>query len=294
MKKFYKIKSLEEKSAKEIWDKAKSEGYEGLSIDVPLSLKQEEKEDGEKDNLFHATFSTDSVDRHGESVLQNWKLTFFKKNPVYLDSHNYDSIEYIIGRVEKIKVEDNKLVGDIVFALENPRGKLAFDLAAGGFLNTSSVGFIPLEFDKDGNILDSELLEVSGVSVPAQPEALYERKQKDANNQEGQEEAESTEGGEEDDKSGETEGEGSDDTRDSGENQEGQEKTIEKQSSTDLIAKAVKKEVDITKRSLDRILSAITLVSNDYKGRSTHKSENAEIKGKINKAVKELLKMKKN
>ena len=113
---------------------------------------------------------------HGDIVVQNWKLTNFKKNPVYLDSHNYNSIEHIIGKVNKIKVKDNKLEGDIEFAMANPKGVMASEMARDGFLNASSVGFIPLKFDdKFEKILESELLEISAVSVPANPEATYEK-----------------------------------------------------------------------------------------------------------------------
>jgi len=48
-------------------------------------------------------------------------------------------------------------------------------LAQGGFLSATSVGFIPLAFDADGNITKAELLEDSAVSVPANAEALFER-----------------------------------------------------------------------------------------------------------------------
>jgi len=173
-RKYYQLeqKSLAELGAtthKDLWDKVKAKGYDGLAISVETVLTKD------ADNKFHAVFSTDSEDRHRDVVEQNWDLKFFKKNPVYLDSHNYDSIEHIIGRISSVKVKDGALQGDIEFALDNPKGLLAFKLADGGFLNTSSVGFIPKEFGEEGEILKSELLEISAVSVPANPEALFEK-----------------------------------------------------------------------------------------------------------------------
>lgn len=165
-------KSLAEFGAKtyqELWKKAQDEGYKGLSMIVQTEIKKS----SDSDNKFHAVFSTAKEDRHGEIVYQNWELKSFKNNPVYLDSHDYSSIEHILGKVEKIKA-DKILEGDIVFALENPKGLLAYKLTLGGFLNTSSVGFIPKEFDQKGNILKSELLEISAVSVPANAEALID------------------------------------------------------------------------------------------------------------------------
>ena len=124
-----------------------------------------------------AIFSTSDEDRHGDVVVQNWDLRAFKKNPVILNSHNYDDAVEVIGRATNVKVVDGKLEGKIIFAVnENPKAKVIFDLYAGGFLNAFSVGFIPQEFDKDYKILKSELLEVSAVSVPANARALAKAK----------------------------------------------------------------------------------------------------------------------
>jgi HK97 family phage prohead protease len=180
-RKLYQIhsKSLEECGAstlKELWDKKKGEGFTGMKTAATLSLKKAEDE-GEE-NVFHAVFSTDKKDRHGEIVHQSFDLKAYKKNPVILDSHNYSSIEAIIGKAKRLKSGD-VLEGDIEFALDNPRGMLAAKLAVGGYLNTCSIGFIPQEFSEDFmEILKSELLEVSMVSVPANPEALIEKMQK--------------------------------------------------------------------------------------------------------------------
>lgn len=155
---------------KELWDKVKGE-YKGLTT----SLETVFTKASESENKFHVVFSTENEDRHGDIVFQNWDLKSFKKNPVFLDSHNYNSIEHILGRVVSIGVKDNQLQGDVEFALDNPKGLLAYKLAQTGFLNTTSVGFIPKEFDEQGNIIKSELLEISAVSVPANAEALFEK-----------------------------------------------------------------------------------------------------------------------
>lgn len=162
---------------KELWEKAQKDGYEGISVSFVSEFK---KAEGDKPNLFHAIFSTAGEDRHGDIVEQSWELKSFKKNPVYLDSHNYDSIVHILGRVSALKVtgegKKQKLEGNVEFMMENPKGALASMMADKGFLNASSVGFIPLEFDeKTGNIVHSELLEISAVSVPANAEALFEK-----------------------------------------------------------------------------------------------------------------------
>jgi hypothetical protein len=122
---------------------------------------------------LEAIFSTEDEDRHGDIVRQNWDLKQFKKNPVILNSHNYWSATDVIGKAEKIGVKNGQLEGKIKFAVEeNPIAKIIFDLYKGGFLNAFSVGFIPKEFSDKGEILKSELLEISAVSVPANAMAL--------------------------------------------------------------------------------------------------------------------------
>ena len=156
---------------KELWEKAKEEGYDAFQLEVFTIFQKK----AGSENRFRTVFSTPTEDRHGDAVKQNFELKSYKNNPVLIDSHNYNSIEHIIGRVDKISVKDQKLQGYVEFALDNPKGMLAFKLAEGGFLNTTSIGFIPKEFDEKGNISNSELLEISCVSVPANPEALIEK-----------------------------------------------------------------------------------------------------------------------
>lgn len=175
MRKFLTLtnKSFDESGAvtlKDLWAKAQEDGYEALAVLCAVEMTKDVET-----KKFHAIFSSAVEDRHGEIVFQDFDLKAFKKNPVYLDSHNYGSIEHIIGKVSPISVKEGKLQGDIEFATMNPKGQLAEQMAEAGFLNTSSVGFIPKSFDDKGNILTSELLEISAVSVPANPDALYEK-----------------------------------------------------------------------------------------------------------------------
>lgn len=177
MKKYLEIthRSLSELGVathRELWETAKQKGYEGLSLSVKTVF---EKAAGD---TFHAVFSTDSVDRHGDVVMQEPDLRAFRKNPVFLDSHNYDSIEHIIGGVQKIKArkEEGFMDGDIAFFTDNPKGLLARKGVEQGFINATSIGFIPTDFDeRTGAITKWELLEISLVSVPANPEALFEK-----------------------------------------------------------------------------------------------------------------------
>src|SRR6056297_3052741 len=127
-----------------------------------------------KNASLWAVFSTEDKDRDGDVIKQNWDLDKFKKNPVVVNSHQYRDATETIGKVENIRISgNNELEGKIKFAVdENPKAKVIFDLYAGGFLNAFSVGFIPKEMDGEGNIVESELLELSTVSVPSNAMAL--------------------------------------------------------------------------------------------------------------------------
>jgi len=160
---------------KELWEKIKGE-YKGFSMELPVTFEKTTiKKDDKEEECLTMVFSTPDKDRHGDIVIQNWVLDYYKLNNVLIDSHNYDSITHIIGKVNDIRVEDGKLKGELEFATMNPKGVLAKEMVQAGFINTSSVGFMPLEFDNEGIILKSELLENSLVSVPANARALFEK-----------------------------------------------------------------------------------------------------------------------
>jgi len=126
------------------------------------------------EKIVHVIASTGVIDRHGESVNpQGWLLDNFKKNPVVLIAHDYRSLP--IGKAVKVWVEDEKLQAYIQIA-DTQEGREVFYLIENGFLNTVSVGFIPTKYGVSGQdpytIMEAELLEISFVAVPANPEAL--------------------------------------------------------------------------------------------------------------------------
>lgn len=130
----------------------------------------------EKEQIVHVIASTGVVDRHGESVNPlGWKLENYLKNPVVLIAHDYRSLP--IGKVIKIWVEENQLHAYIQIA-DTKAGQEVFYLISKGFLNTVSVGFIPTKYGVAGQdqytIMEAELLEISFVAVPANPEALID------------------------------------------------------------------------------------------------------------------------
>jgi HK97 family phage prohead protease len=130
--------------------------------------------------------STGSVDRDGEAIDPNgWDLKAFKKNPVILAQHNYQKPP--IAKAKSVKLVDGKLMFRIEFSEEgiNPEADIYRKLYKTGFMNASSVGFQPKEWeDGDGKktpyrtFKKQELLELSLVSVPANSDALVTAKSK--------------------------------------------------------------------------------------------------------------------
>ena len=176
-KRLYKLSenSFEElgvKNIEQLWNKVKKD-FDGLQSDI--YIKRDSRHVDEKEHTIEFVLSGEKEDRHGDIVRQNWDLKNFKKNPVFLNSHNYGDIAEIIGKWIKIGVnkETKQLEGTVKFAVdENPKAKIAFALYAGEYASAVSAGFIPKKFSDKGEILESELLEGSAVSVPAYAFAL--------------------------------------------------------------------------------------------------------------------------
>ena len=132
------------------------------------------------DRSYEFTASTSTQDRDGEVIeAAGWDLKNFKKNPVIMYAHDYRSLP--IGKATKVWLTGGKLKNTVQFP---PEGTYEFAdiverLVDTGYLRTESVGFIPKKWE-DGNdekapkrtYLKQELLEISLVPVPSNPDAL--------------------------------------------------------------------------------------------------------------------------
>jgi len=135
----------------------------------------------EGDEVMDFVASEESEDRFGDIIeAKGWRLTNFKRNPVFLFAHN--SRQPAVGRVTQIGIgpsEDSKqLLGSVKWDMDDPFAAMIQNKYAKRFMRAVSVGFRPLEYkanDKnDGGIVftQQELLEISAVPVPAHPKAL--------------------------------------------------------------------------------------------------------------------------
>lgn len=154
--------------------------------------------------------SDETLDRYQEIITADgWKLDNYLRNPVFQNSHQYGDIIFTLGKALVTDIREVPLAANaaapqstrkalfqrIEFAVDaNPMARIAYSLYRGGFLNTVSVGFMPLRW-QDANAathpnadpssagqtesatfrrryLEQELLEVSAVAIPANPNAL--------------------------------------------------------------------------------------------------------------------------
>ena len=127
--------------------------------------------------------SDETVDRYGDIIRANgWQLDNFRKNPVLLFSHK--SRDLPVGRVDPIAVEGTRLIAHAEFMPEgvDPFADTIWQMVDQKFLSAVSVGFMPLAspnpmFDENQHLtgfeyIAQELLELSVVPVPANPNAL--------------------------------------------------------------------------------------------------------------------------
>lgn len=135
----------------------------------------------EKDGKLVFVASDETQDRHGDVIpLDSWSLKNFMKAPRMLVDHDH-RVEKIVGRWEDVHIDR---------AADRPGLKMSpnfhkvtqlsqevSQMVHGGHLDTVSVGFIP-HFDEveqaDGTFKEiqvNELIEVSFVTVPANPNA---------------------------------------------------------------------------------------------------------------------------
>ena len=121
--------------------------------------------------LEAAVGSTEAMDREGDVIkAEGWNTDNFNRNPVLLWAHNVNELRPPIGRVKRLWVDGDRLMFQPQFDLEDEFAADLYRKYKQGFLNSFSVGFIPLE--REGNtFLEQELLEISAVPVPANAEA---------------------------------------------------------------------------------------------------------------------------
>ena len=147
------------------------------------------------DRTFNFRGSTRTLDRDGEVIEPGgWDVRGYKrKNPVFLWSH--DNKQLPIGKADEVRVTKDALDFDITFVSRKtyPFADVVKEMYEDGILNSVSVGFLRKEtkykdqtdeeewkgfnLPKDTRYYTrkAELLELSAVTVPSNPDALIQR-----------------------------------------------------------------------------------------------------------------------
>lgn len=135
------------------------------------------------------TASTPDVDRYDDIIEAPWKLKNFRANPVIPWGHDYSQPP--IGRAVDVREEGGVLIAEIEWDMHesNPLGMLVGSQYRREMLSAVSVGFYPgtsvkrASLDKaDPRFAEgwgmvhshNELLEISAVSIPANPHATVQ------------------------------------------------------------------------------------------------------------------------
>ena len=138
-----------------------------------------------KAGRIHAIVSTETRDRQGDIIRQDgWDVDNFMKHPALLVNHDYHDVRAQVGEWEDMAVKDKKLHGVTQYYVGegNEQADWAYNLAKKGRASFS-VGFIPdmnkaviqeggSEWFGPWEFNGQELLEVSHVTIPANPDAL--------------------------------------------------------------------------------------------------------------------------
>ena len=94
--------------------------------------------------------SNQAIDSYNEIIrADGWKFNRFSKNAPFVDSHNYGSIDCLLGQVVDYKIDGKNLVETVKWAIDVPSNELAqkgFQMTAAGYLKAVSVGFMPTKY----------------------------------------------------------------------------------------------------------------------------------------------------
>ncbi len=169
----------------------KEEGNKPMADKIKKVITCEVKNFNDDEQTFEAIASTDDVDRDGDILrASGWKLKNYKKNPVILWAHQSGMPP--IGKSIKTWVEGNALKFIPKFAPEEiyPFAAMIYKMFRQGFLNAFSIWFDPIKWENieqpearpnersfwmPREYTKQDLLEISPVTVPANPHALAEK-----------------------------------------------------------------------------------------------------------------------
>lgn len=128
--------------------------------------------------------STNGIARDGMVIRENaWELDNYRNNPIVLWAHDYIGQRLTIGRGDVDTAADGLRVG-IHFDQADDFARTIERKYRDGYLFAVSVGWNSLQTERSNNpaikaiVTRAELLDISAVPVPGDPNALMERQQR--------------------------------------------------------------------------------------------------------------------
>jgi len=114
--------------------------------------------------------SSDGMARDGKALdPADFQLDNFRRNPVFLWVHDYWGQHLPIGRVPNVEATGSQLLADVEFDQADEFARQVESKYRRGFLNAVSIGWQDVQ---EGKRTWHDLLDISGVPVPADPNAL--------------------------------------------------------------------------------------------------------------------------
>jgi hypothetical protein len=100
--------------------------------------------------LVEYVASDETLDHYREIIrADGWRFNYFQKNAPFVDSHDYGTIDKLLGTVVDFRVEGRRLIETVKWAHdveENRLARIGFAMTQAGHLKAVSVGFIPTKW----------------------------------------------------------------------------------------------------------------------------------------------------
>lgn len=121
--------------------------------------------------------STTGVKRDGLTLdMKGAQVDNYLKNPVVLWAHDYRGERLPIGKTTRLRTTTKEMRAVIQFDLSDPFAAEVDRKYDEKFLNAVSIGWVDLEYDEQRRtVVKWELLDISSVPVPGDPDALLRR-----------------------------------------------------------------------------------------------------------------------
>jgi hypothetical protein len=146
------------------------------------ALREQTASSADPGTPIRFTASTEGIGRDGLQIAADgWDLDNFRLNPAFLWSHDYTGNKPPIGRVANIEVKDKTLIADVMFDQGDEFARQIERKYRDGFLNAVSVGWDtkqvepPVGASGAAKVTRAELLDLSAVNIPGDPNALIQR-----------------------------------------------------------------------------------------------------------------------